>query len=732
MEPIAARRVFPSFDEPGFKTPFDITVISPTSDKVVSNTLPTSSVASGEGRTKHQFERTLPLPTYLLAFAVGPFDIVEAPPIPPNAVRKTPLPFRGVSPQGQGAKLDYAMRYSPEFVNRLEAYLAAPFPYQKLDLIAGPNMPGAMENAGAIIFNSSIILLGADASLQQQTSFAATTAHEIAHQWFGDLVTPVWWTDIWLNEAFADWMAAKIVDQWRPDLGTLPGRTLRALGTMELDSQRAGRPIREPIEDSARIMSAFDAITYQKGAGVLAMIESYIGEDKFQLGVQRHLAARSHGNAEADDFFKALADAANQPAVLEGLRTFVNQPGVPLITVKRSAAKTELQLSQSRYKPLGSTLSGDTQWTVPFCLTAYSKATADRQCTLISGATASLTLKDASAVVMPNAQGAGYYRFSLDEDMLNALLARSSQLPAGEALSEADSLAAGFAAGKVSLDKLIAGARALATHENRYAALSLGRTLMDIHDHMLEPAQRAAFRKIVADIYRPRLTALGVNPKAGAYANTSTDQQLLRASLVNLVVFRARDPQFRKALADAAVASLTEPAALDTNIRESAWSIAAENGDPAFIDALRKRFTESNDTTVRRHAGRALAFVKDPKTTESLRALALDERVSEVDAAVLLYGYFVTPENQNATWDWFEKNSTPLLKRLSPSVQIFAVAATGAFCDAEHRARVEKTLKPIVAELTVGDLELARSLEQIDLCVAQKNAHRAEFASALK
>ena len=141
MEPIDARRVFPSFDEPGFKTPFDITVISPKEDKVVSNTFPTRSTASGAG-SKHEFERTLPLPTYLLAFAVGPLDIVAAPPIPPNALRKTPLPFRGVSPQGQGAKLDYALRYSPEFVTRLESYLGAPFPYQKLDLIASPNMPG--------------------------------------------------------------------------------------------------------------------------------------------------------------------------------------------------------------------------------------------------------------------------------------------------------------------------------------------------------------------------------------------------------------------------------------------------------------------------------------------------------------------------------------------------------------------------------------------------------------
>jgi hypothetical protein len=351
---------------------------------------------------------------------------------------------------------------------------------------------------------------------------------------------------------------------------------------------------------------------------------------------------------------------------------------------------------------------------------------------LISGPTATLALKDSKAVVMPNAKGAGYYRFALDDEMWSALLARSRELPTGEALALADSLSAGFAAGKVSLDKLIAGAKALATHENRYAALAIGRTLMDVHDRMLEPSQRAALRKIVADMYRPRLVSMGLDVKAGAYAKAPADQQLLRTSLVNMVVYRAQDPQFRKLMVDAAKASLTDPSALDTNFREAAWSIAVQEGDPSFIEALKKRFTETNDTMVRRHASRALGAVSNMKTAESIRTLAFDERLGEVDSVLLLAGLLTSPENRNATWDWFTQNSDAVLKRYSPSVQTFFFEQPGEFCDAAHRANVEKTLAPKVAQLTMGDLELARSLEQIDLCIAQKAAHRAEFAAALK
>ena len=386
MEPIDARRAFPGFDEPRFKTPFSITIIAPKGNQAVSNGPLSSSSPMKDGRVRYEFSPTLPLPTYLVAVAVGPLDIVDGPAIAANDLRSKPLPLRGVATRGQGSKLQLALRETPELVRRLERYFGIAYPYPKLDLIASPDMGGAMENAGAILFDDTLILLAPDAPLQQILDFGEVTAHEIAHHWVGDLVTPVWWDDIWLNESFAEWSGIKIADQWRPDLGLRTSLILDALGAMNVDSQRAGRPIRESIDDNTRIASTFDSITYEKGGGVLAMFESYMGEEVFQRGVHQHLLAHTHGNATAQDFFSALARAAGQPAIVDAFRTFVEQPGVPLITVRTSADGRRLELAQTRYRPLGSTIPPGGEWKVPFCAAFLGPAKPQKRCTLITGA----------------------------------------------------------------------------------------------------------------------------------------------------------------------------------------------------------------------------------------------------------------------------------------------------------------------------------------------------------
>ena len=280
MQPIDARRAFPGFDDPRFKTPFEITVIAPSADKVVGNAPLATSTVLENGTTRHQFQPTLPLPTYLIALAVGPLDIVDGKPIAARTVSRAPIPLRAVATRGQGPKLAYAIEHTPEIVLALEDYFRIPFPYPKLDVIASPTHSGAMENAGAIIFNDTYLVMDENAPPSQLRGFYETGAHEIAHQWFGDFVTPRWWDDLWLNESFAEWMGVKIAHQLRPDLEPDTSLTQLAIYAMGVDSQSVGRPIRRSIDDNMKIAGTFDSITYLKGGGVLSMIEQGLKERK--------------------------------------------------------------------------------------------------------------------------------------------------------------------------------------------------------------------------------------------------------------------------------------------------------------------------------------------------------------------------------------------------------------------------------------------------------------------
>ncbi|MGH8432216.1 MAG: M1 family aminopeptidase, partial [Solimonas sp.] len=314
-----------------------------------------------------------------------------------------------------------------------------------------------------------------------------TVAHEIAHHWFGNLVTPVWWDDIWLNEAFAEWAGIRIAHAWRPDLGTRASLTIAALEAMNVDSQSAGRPMHEPVDDNTHIGSTFDSITYNKGAGVLAMFESYMGVEVFRRGVQQHLRAHPHGSADAQDFFRALAQAANQPVVVDAFRSFVDQPGVPLVAVRATPDGRRLELSQSRYRPVGSTIAPGALWTIPFCATLLGDAEPQKICTLMSGAKATLDLPEGvkPAAIMPNAAGAGYYRYSLEPAAVGALLARAMTLSEGEGLALADSLVASYKSGDLTLDQLLDAARALSGHPVRQVATQLGIDLADLGNRIL-------------------------------------------------------------------------------------------------------------------------------------------------------------------------------------------------------------------------------------------------------
>src|SRR5688572_28656333 len=550
MEPLGARNTFPGFDEPSFKQPWDITLIVPEGDVAVANSAEAKTEKLDGGWKKVTFTRTEALPSYLIAFAVGPWDVVQGPDISPNGTLRTkPVKFRSLAAKGQGARMKYSLANTPEIVKALETYFGTPYPFDKLDNVAAPDFwAGAMENAGLIVYRDSLMFPDEKSSVSQRQSFWGVSAHELAHQWFGDLVTMRWWDDLWLNEAFATWMGNKIHGQLRPEAHTDRGLLQGAIGAMGADSLSSTRRIHQPINDFTEIQSAFDGITYQKGGAVLGMFERYIGEDAFRTGVRNYMRDHARGNATSADLIAAVAAQSGDPGAVDAaFKSFIDQPGVPFVKVdvECGAGKPALVVSQQRYLPLGSTAKATQVWGIPLSVRYSDNGTIREEKGIVNGANARFELSQAQscpAWVMPNAHGAGYYRFALAPKYQQALSGAFAQLDEREQRVYADSVTSAYGAGQLTPAQLLAALPQFTSAQVRQTVTAgLGQVGWMDEYLLQDDAQRAAFRKQVATIYRPRLDQLGMAPKAGE----SDDDRLLRSALVNFFAETLEDSAVR-------------------------------------------------------------------------------------------------------------------------------------------------------------------------------------------
>ncbi|MEZ4315602.1 MAG: M1 family metallopeptidase, partial [Polyangiaceae bacterium] len=417
FETSSARRVFPCFDEPGFKVPWQLTLTVKAADTALSNTPGVEEKAAEDGWKTVRFAETQPLPSYLVAFTVGPFELVDA-----GRAGKKSTPLRFAVPRGRAGEVKFSSGAAGKILTLLEDTFGVPFPYEKLDFVLVPQLAsfGAMENAGLITVGSRYVLAdpGDEDSLQRRTS-VLFMAHETAHQWFGDLVTPAWWDDIWLNEGFATWMENHIADRFDPAFHMEMTAIASASRVKHEDGLLSARKVRQEVLTEDDVSNAFDGITYTKGGALIGMFEAWMGEAAFRKGVRVYLERFSHRNATSNDFLTALGEGAGKDVKVP-FSSFLDQPGVPLVTSKLScdASGAKLSLSQERFLPLGSKGSaGASTWQIPVCVQhARGKAVA-RTCTLLTDREGELKLPALEVDkgspcpdwVMPNAGGKGYY-----------------------------------------------------------------------------------------------------------------------------------------------------------------------------------------------------------------------------------------------------------------------------------------------------------------------------------
>jgi len=742
MEAISARFAFPGFDEPDFKTPFDLSLTVPDADTAVANTRQVKSVPAGKGWKTVTFARTLPLPTYLVAFGVGPWSMVTAADISPDAWRAKPLPLRGIAAAGEAHRMRHVLGETPSIIHALENYYGFGYPWDKLDLLAAPDFAaGAMENPGLVTFRDWFLLLDKDSPARNVRGSFNVTAHELAHQWTGDTVTMAWWNDIWLNEAFATWMQQKVTEQVHPEYRADLDRVHGAQGAMANDSLVSARRIRQPITGNGDIETAFDGITYQKGASVIGMFENYVGEKTFQKGMRAYIQQHKFGNATASDLVDAIATAAGKgDAFKHAFNSFLDQSGVPYVQahLQHKGGRTVLQLSQSRYLPLGSTGDAKRIWGVPVCV-RYGTADGSKvSCTMLDKPTGSMQLAGASASpwVMPNANASGYYRFSLDKHELGNLVRQVGKLSDAEQLAYADAVDASFAHGDLDAGDVLAALKPLTGSKIREVATApLGQVAWIYHHEAVTDAQRAAITAWVTDAWLPRLEQLGYQRKSGE----SEDAPLLRSTLAGALAFDFKLPEVRAALLKQGEAALKRKpdgrldlAAADPDLLGDALGVAVQAHGKSVVDALMAELPQTSDPALRNGILGGLAHAEDPALAEQVRNFAVAKQVKVGEMYSLLLGDRDTRVGRDALWQWFTTHYAQVLARTgSFAGGRLPWLAAGGGCSRAEADRLQAFFKSRMDDAAGIDRGLAQTSESIRLCSALKAAQDPKAITAI-
>ena len=750
FEAIDARRAFPCFDQPSFKTPYSVTLQVPATMKALANAPATAEHLRDDMR-EVQFATTAPLPTYLVAFAVGDFDIVAA---PANAAQ---VPIRVVTTKGKGKLSAFALERAPALLKAVETYFGSPYPFAKLDLVAVPNFAaGAMENVGLVTFREVLLLVdAAQATARQLVVSQIVIAHELAHMWFGNLVTPAWWDDLWLNESFATWLAARIVGDAAPKLELWADAVRNKLWVMDLDAKESARSVRNPVQDEADINNAFDGITYTKGAAVLTMLETWLGRDAFRQALRDFIGDHRGKSVTSGDLITALANASKQP-VANILQRFLDQPGTPLVTVDVTCGKPDeravLDLTQTRYRVLGSAADPGEPWQVPMCL-AYGdrRSVMANECLMLSNPRQQRRLSSPGCPtwLRPNIDEQGYYMARLPPRFLKQLTGRARKsMPPTERAALMGHLSAQMRAGQLPVgqfaDQLVALSRQRDLHRTEVSGIIDGFERLERlgvaphNERRFQRMVRRALGRHIHDLFIRHDTPVQARRLSrqviGAAGRLGADQDVRRMAW-DIVDAFFNDPQRDIALVG------DEPE-LRTPEQLSLYLPLAAAGPPprgkndakaklwqALVEALKQPHTP----IVRSAIVSALGSFPEPELVASSLDLTLDGTLQAQDLATIGRQIGSKPSTVQAVWRWLKSNLDRIEAQLGEHYVPYAPRLVSDFCTDDDAKNVAAFFGPKRAQIAGGIARnLAQTLETIDDCVRQRQAHGAAFNRWLK
>ena len=714
LESIFARRVFPCLDEPDNKVPWKLTLDVPAKLVAVANTPITSEAPLAGDKRRVEFARTKPLPTYLVAFGIGPFEIIDA------GKTKSGVPVRVFTLAKRAADGAYAAKTSAKLLEITEDWFGIPYPYEKMDMLTIPLTVGfgAMENAGLITFTESLILIDPKSgSKARQYWWLLVAAHEIAHQWFGNLVTMVFWDDIWLNEGFANWLETKIVEKFDPALHAEMTGLDQRFSAMGADSLVSARQIRQPIVGPGDILNAFDGITYNKGASILRMFEGYVGADVFQKGVREYLASKAFGNATSADFAAAISKAAGKD-VTAAFATFLDQPGVPQLTVAQSCTGgVSLALEQTRYLPRGAPAAAATKpWLLPVCVVYEKGGKRAEACTQLGAATGTLVLDKAACPrwVMPNAKAMGYYRVAYTQAQLTTL--RDVAWPSltwEERRAIFNDVATAVSQGKAPLMLALSFVPKLLAGNDRFT-VGQALSLPTGYNEWVPQDLRPKYEHYLRTTFGPAANAAGLVPKQG----DSIDVESTREALAHAVGWIARDPK----LVQEALALVSDWRLLPQSIRGLVLRIAVD-AYPDLFQVIWKEVRFESDRTRRDEMYSALGSVRDPKRQAQALLHVLDSTQDIRETDTIMWNSSDETGHAIAA-DFFRTNLKEILARLpkdsaTGSTAYYAFMFTKS-CNAKDRDAIAAFIKKEFSSMLGGERVVAQAIENMDQCIAKR------------
>ena len=724
FEAADARRLFPCFDEPAFKAVWRLRVAGvPNQAIAISNGIVTRDDNDGRGGRHVTFAATPPLSSYLVAVVVGP--------LVPSAVTVTrDVPICTWTTPEKHHLTAFPQDVAAAVLPRLEDYFGLPYPFGKLDQIGVPDFEaGAMENAGAVTFREVALLADpATAPLAVQKRVAEVITHELAHQWFGNLVTMVWWDDLWLNEAFATWMAYKIVDAWRPSWRIWMDFEAGKGAALALDALVSAHPIRAEVANAEEAGESFDAITYEKGGAVLRMLEGFLGEDRFRDGIRLYMRRHRESNATANDLWGALGEASGQP-IIEMANGWIRQTGYPLIDValgvdQRIAGApgtATVTLRQRRFfadpdAAASVPHAAATRWMVPVVLRYRDAAGIKEQPVLLrSGAdaeTVPLAAEGDVAWCIGNAEARGFYRAAYDDATLARLLSAVGELRPAERIALISDQWALVRAGLAPIERFCDLVFSLRDEEDHVVLDEVVSRLALIEHRFLADDDRERFGAFVREMYGARAAGLGWAPRQGEDDET----RLRRAVLLRALALIARDPQ-TAAEAAKRFPPPTGPADVDPNLLDVVVTAAARAADTARFEDLRARARTETDPAAKRRYLHALARIEAPELTARAVELALSEDVPMQDFSSFVSVLLANRETREATFALInERWQQTRAKADSPMILRRLVEALATLPERRHLEAVRAFLD--THPIDGARQAIAQTLERMQMDVA--------------
>ncbi len=714
LEAADARKFFPCFDEPSLKARFEISVTTSAANKVISNGQARRTERHADGRKTVHFAQTPPLSTYLLALAVGDLQASKPVSLGPTQIRIWHTP-------GKRAQTSFGLEVARECLRRLEHYFGLPYPYSKLDLVAVPDFEfGAMENAGAIFFRETLLLIDVrSATLNEKKRAAEVICHELAHMWYGDLVTMAWWDDLWLNEAFATWMAFAILDDWKPEWKMWLDFQHGTASALELDALRHTHPIYCRVRTPDEADENFDRITYEKGAAVVRMIERYLGATTFRRGVRAYIRKHREGNTVAADLWDALSKASGEE-VGPLVRPWIEQEGYPVVEIRRakSAGRPVIEFHQRRFLEQPARKHAASQkplirWPIPWVgrMGGGRGGQGKLERRLLRGARDRMALKHSPIFVYGNANEGGFFRPLHDADEVRRLSKSLGSLKAVERMGLIDHQWALVRAGQSSIGSMLDLAGGFAHEPDADVLATLRKPLSFIANSLIPDAApdcAGPMQSWLLDHFEEPFAKLGWKPAA----HEPDEVRLTRAVLLGIVGGIAGSPHALEISHRQCDRYLGNRRSIDPNLADAVVSLGARGGDAA----LHRRFVDAAMTSESAQEKRrfllGLGDFRDEKLIDRTLTFALTDAVATQDVAFLLMRLFANPAARERTWAFMQRRWDRIRKRVPPHMCSYLIEMTPALLTNAHKREVAKFFR--ANPVPTGERALRQALERFD------------------